>query len=882
MSKRRAGSPARRVHVAAEGTTVTARIPRPPRLEHLDTPFGFGVPAPRLSWQTETTDDSWTQTAYEIEFTPEGGEPQLQGVETSSQILEPWPFEDLRSRQRGSVRARVRGGDGWSEFSPQSRFEVGLLARSDWSANFISPRDKGKVGDPAPRLSRVFDLEETPIRARLYVSACGLYDMDINGSAVGDIRFAPGWTSYGTRIRYQTYDVSSLLHQGANEIGAILGNGWYRGNIGFVGQSAFYGSQLALIAQLEVELSSGRIVRYGTDSRWVAHDSHVVSDDFYNGQTLDFRNPAPFSGEETGVLVDVRDDINVHLVAPESAPVRAVGSCASPVVDSREEARHIVDFGQNLVGVVSLSIQQGQQERTVIVRHAEVLQPDGELDARPLRTARATDTYLIPAGQGAFQLEPRLTFHGFRYAELLGVSSAEAAGSTAIVLGSDLRRTGWFECSEPLVNQLHSNIWWGMRGNFLEVPTDCPQRDERLGWTGDTQVFAPTAAFLMDTAGFLNSWLRDLAIEQLPDGTVPNVVPNVLDHESIGVAAWADAACVVPWTQYLYFGDVALLERQFGSMVAWVDRERELSGPDLIWRDGFQFGDWLDPSAPPDDPFAAKVDKDLFATACFIRSVDIVAQTAEVIGDVDRAAEYSELAARARRAFDEAFISPQGQMVSDCQTAYALGLCWNLLDSPEKRAGAGSRLAQLVTDARFAVDTGFVGTAFVLDALCDSGNSELAIDMLLRAECPSWLYPVTMGATTVWERWDSLLPDGTVNPGEMTSFNHYALGAVGDWMHRRLAGLAPLDPGYQCVRVAPIITSRLTHATARHESPYGEIVCGWSVVDDRLSIHVSVPAGVRAIVELPWSEESVVIQNASRSWHHEWSRAGVTCSIENS
>lgn len=859
---------------APKGLLVTAHVMRAPRLEHLDEPFGFGVRSPRISWQSQGASEAWTQLSYEIEYTPEGGEARHHRVKGSDQILVPWPFEELRSRERGSIRVRICGPDGWSDFSPRCAFEVGLLEPDDWTAAFISPRDIGGMGEPAPQLSTSFTLEEPPVSARLYVSACGIYDMSINGARVGDIHFAPGWTSYGTRIRYQSYDVTGLLHQGGNDIDAILGNGWYRGYLGFVGQRAFYGPRLALIAQLEVELASGRTIRVETDSTWSARDSHIVSDDFYNGQILDLRRRELRPREEALARVEVRDDIRVELVAPENAPVRVVDRRVPHAVSSPSELRHVVDFGQNLVGVVSLGVKRGETDRTVVVRHSEVLGADGELDVRPLRTAKATDTYVIPAGQGTMLLEPRFTFHGFRYAEIQGVSAAEAARSEAVVFGSDLRATGWFECSDPLLNQLHSNIRWGMRGNFLEVPTDCPQRDERLGWTGDIQVFAPTAAFLMDTAGFLNSWLRDLAIDQLPDGTVPNVVPNVLDHEDIGVAAWADAACIVPWTQYQQFGDVSILERQFDSMVAWVERERELCGPSLIWSEGFQFGDWLDPSAPADDPFAAKVDKGLFATACFIRSLDVVAAAADVLGDFEKAIRYTNLAAEVRRAFDEEFVSASGEVVSDCQTAYSLALCWDLLDSTEKREGAGARLAQLVTDADFAVDTGFVGTAFVLDALCDSGNSELAVDMLLRTECPSWLYSVSMGATTVWERWDSLLPDGTVNPGEMTSFNHYALGAVGDWLHRRLAGLAPVRPGYKDVRIAPVVTSRLTRASARHLSPYGEIECGWSLVEGELTIHVSVPAGVRAIVELPWAEEPVVIQNSRRSWQHQWSLLG--------
>jgi alpha-L-rhamnosidase len=406
-----------------------------------------------------------------------------------------------------------------------------------------------------------------------------------------------------------------------------------------------------------------------------------------------------------------------------------------------------------------------------------------------------------------------------------------------------------------------------MRGNFLDVPTDCPQRDERLGWTGDIQIFAPTASFLYDTAGFLDSWLADLAADQYPDGSVPFVIPDVLGGDATA-AAWGDAAVVVPWVLYQRFGDLAILERQLPSMRAWVDRMASLT-TDGVWAGGFQFGDWLDPAAPPDNPFAAKADPDVVATAHLAHSAWLVAQAARLLGQDDCADSYDRLAASTREAFAHTYVTGAGRVLSDAPTVYALALAWYLLPSPEQREGAARRLADLVRANGFRIATGFVGTPLIADALTASGRADLAYRLLLEKGCPSWLYPVTMGATTIWERWDSMLPDGSVNPGEMTSFNHYALGAVADWLHRTVAGLAPAAPGYREITVRPLPDRALTHASARHLTPYGEASVSWRRADGRFALEVVVPVGTEASVYLPGETQPV------RVWHgrHSWSVA---------
>ena len=522
-----------------------------------------------------------------------------------------------------------------------------------------------------------------------------------------------------------------------------------------------------------------------------------------------------------------------------------------------------------------------------MLRHAEALE-DGELAIRPLRTAKATDRWVL-SGPQEVVLEPSLTLHGFRYAEVCGLNGVRTEDLELVVVGSDLRRSGWFSSSSELLNRFHENVVWSTRGNFIDLPTDCPQRDERLGWTGDVQVFGPTATFLYDTTGLLRSWLADLSAEQLPDGSVPHVVPDV-NRNALAftpAAAWGDAATILPWTLYQRTGDLEILQRQLPSMRGWVDRVLELASPDRLWSGGFQYGDWLDPTAPPEDPSWAKADPTVVATAHLARSSWILAESARLLGRDDEAEHYRILAEEVRSAFVRAFVTPSGRIFSDAQTVYALAIEWELLPEAHQREEAGRRLADLVRTAGYRIATGFVGTPLVCDALTSTGHVDVAYRLLLQTECPSWLYPVTMGATTIWERWDSLRPNGSVNPSGMTSFNHYALGAVADWLHRRVAGLAPAAPGYRALTVHPLPTAALTRASARHLTPYGQASVAWDRDGDRFRLDVRVPIGVSATVHMPGAPGPVRVGPGDHTWevadpvvggeerHSDWSASTV-------
>ncbi len=852
------------------------------RVEHLREPSGIGTSRPRLSWEVTTSTPNWRQAAYEIEAVgPDDGEHRSTGrVESDESVLVAWPFEPLASRERVTVRTRVWGNDGSaSDWSEATVLEVGLLQPNDWSVRFITPDwdEDASAPRPSPLLRRAFKVRSAVAWARLYITALGVYEAYLNGRDVGDHVLAPGWTSYSHRLRYQTFDVTDVLAEGENVLGAMLGDGWYRGRLGWHGgRRDIYGDRLALLAQLEITYADGSVERVGSDERWRAVAGPIVANDLYDGESYDARleragwSEPGYDDRDWGGVRRLNRDL-ATLVAPSGPPVRRIELIPPVSIATSPTGRTVLDFGQNLVGRLRLTVA-GPAGHVVTLRHAEVLQ-DGDLCTRPLRLARATDEYICRGG-GAATWEPRFTFHGFRYAEIDGWPGPLSAGDVcAVVCHSDLERTGWFDCSDELVNRLHENAVWGMRGNFLDVPTDCPQRDERFGWTGDIQVFSPTASFLYDASGFLTSWLADLAADQGPDGAVPFIVPNTLGPP-IAAAAWGDAAVVVPWVLYQRYGDVGILETQWPSMRAWVDHVARLAVDSRLWSEGFQFGDWLDPSAPPDRPADGKTDPHLVATAYFAHSTALLARAAAILGRTEEQARYDALAGEIRAAFAREFVTASGRVVSDSGTAYSLALQFGLLPTAEQRNHAAERLAALTRDGDYRITTGFAGTPLILDALCAEGDVETAYRLLLERDCPSWLYSVTMGATTIWERWDSLLPDGSVNPGEMTSFNHYAFGAVADWLHRVVAGLAPAAPGYRRLAIRPRPGPGITRARARHLTPYGPAESSWSIANGQFALDVVVPPNTTASVILPGvSGESIEVGSGTHRWSYPYGGA---------
>lgn len=734
----------------------------------------------------------------------------------------------------------------------------------DWTARFIAADDST---DGAPLLRTHFRLHTghgSVETAGLTVSALGVCEAHLNGRAVAEDLLTPGWSSYEWRLRFAQYDVTDLL-EAESTLGIALGNGWYRGRLGWGAGAEKYGEEIAAFAELRILFADGHEQLICTDDAWQSHSSAVTANDLYDGQSIDARrrddawssadfDASAWSGTH---LVDTDLGILEPYIGP---PVRRQRYIDPTSIWTSPSGKTLIDFGENIVGWLRVDVT-GLTGDVVSVRHAEVLEHD-ELGVRPLRTAKATDQYILSGRRDVF--EPTFTLHGFRYAEVDGWPEGDLdslrKGLTAVVVGSELERTGTFSSSNPLLNQLHDNIVRGTAGNFVDVPTDCPQRDERLGWTGDIAVFAPTASYLFDVESFLRDWLRDLALEQKHhDGRVPLVVPDVLKTMKAdpalppvdAIAIWSDAAVWVPWALWQAHGDPTVLEDTIESMTSHLRRVQSLLSSEGLWNTNFQLGDWLDPDAPSDQPWAAKADPGVVATASAYRSATITAASAAVLGRDELSDEFTEFATNLKDAFRHHYVDRSAKRISsDCTTAYTLAIAFDLLE-PQDAAWAGDRLAELVETSGHRVTTGFAGTPFITDALTKTGHVDSAYRLLLQQECPSWLYPVTMGATTVWERWDSMLPDGSINPGEMTSFNHYALGSVADWMHRTVVGIVPAGPGYSSVLIAPQPGGDLDWVESSLRTPHGTISVRWSLTENDLTVDVTVPGGIEAVLRVP-------------------------------
>ena len=858
------------------------------RVEYLTNPIGIDAVQPRLSWQITSTRRNTMQVAYQLQVAT--SEVSLtQGahlawdsgkIASDASVFVDYAGPPGVSRTRYFWRVRVWDASGAaSPWSPVAFWETGLLQPADWTARWIGPPSTSAdtLAAPSPLLRRPFRLEDRVQSARLYVTSLGLYELYLNGQRVGDQFFTPGWTSYRRRLQYQTYDVTALLRPGANVVGAMLGDGWYRGHLGFFGKRNLYGQRLALRAQLEIRYASGRTERVATDADWKTASGPVLASDIYGGESYDARqelqgwagggeSAAPYD-DHGWRAVAVVDPPPTLLVASVSPPVRRVRELPPVSIRRAPSGETVFDLGQNFTGWARLSVR-GPAGTTVTLRFAEVLDRDGNIYTANLRAAAQTDHYTL-SGKGREVYEPHFTFHGFRYVAVTGLPApADSTTITGIAVSSDLTPTGSLVTSDSLLNQLQRNIVWGQRSNFLDVPTDCPQRDERLGWTGDAQVFARTAAFNMDVSGFFAKWLADVAADQDKSGSVPWVIPNPLGGDSTefaGTAGWSDAAVIIPWTMYLTYGDRRLLERQYASMHAWVDYARRRAGPDLIWRPGWQFGDWLalhstDPSYP-----GATTGTDLIATAFLAHSADLVSRTARVLGRSDDAARYSALFRSVRDAFIREFVSPTGRVGENTQTAYTLALAFDLL--PDSLApAAAARLAQDV-EYRQHLTTGFLGTPHLLHVLDASGHVGLAYQLLMQRTYPSWLYPITRGATTMWERWDGIRPDSSFEDAGMNSFNHYAFGAVGDWMYQNIGGidLDPAAPGYRRSRIAPRPGAGLTSASASLETLYGTLKSAWKVEGGgRFVLDVTVPANTAAEVTL-WDARVDQVREGGRA-----------------
>lgn len=828
-----------------------------------DAPW-VATPRPRLTWEVGAG-PSWRQSWAEVR----SGDAAVR-IDGGRSVLVDWPFEPLAAGEQRFVSVRAGAEDGretpWSE-----PLEVRAAFTDEWLGKAIALPEPDAAARPA-LFRRSFRVDRPVRRAILHSSALGAADYAVNAAPLDDSVLGAGWTSYEDRLLHDTTDVTELIAVGENVLSARLGGAWFTEEYHVLTTPRrHYGDQPRLVAQLELEYEDGTSRIIPTDAAWrTIADPALLSAGIYAGETYDAREEiagwegAGFDDGAWSRAVETGDRVRPEPRIAE--PVRRVETVPVKEVLRSSSGAPILDFGQNLVGRLRIRTR-GERGTRIVLRHAEVLE-EGELLLRPLRLATATDAYVL-SGEGEETWEPRFTFHGFRYAQLDGwPGDVDPADVEAVVLHSDMRRTGWFSSSDARLNRFHENVVWTMRGNYLSVPMDCPQRDERLGWTGDTQLFAPTAAFLFDAQAFLLSWLRDLRIEQLRNGgVVPLFAPNVVrDFADRGpIAAWGDAIALVPYALYRATGDDALLREFLPAMVEWLDTVIAALDDDGLWTAGRQLGDWLDPNAPPNAPARGRTDAEILASAYFVRTARLVASIARDLGRSEDADRLDLAAERTRRAYVATYVSPHGRMMCDTQTAYAITIAFDLVDDALLREKVGERLVQVVRRDGYHIATGLLGTAVITSALTKAGALDAAERLLFQTEAPSWLFPVTVGATTVWERWDGLREDGTPNPGGMVSFNHVALGSVAEWLHEEVAGLAPAAPGYRVVRIAPRPLRGLDHARAEHRTPYGIASAGWERDGDRLMVRATIPANTTGDVRLPDGRELTV-----ESGDHEW------------
>ncbi|WP_409346332.1 family 78 glycoside hydrolase catalytic domain [Paenibacillus sp. MBLB4367] len=846
------------------------------RCDYKKNPLGTDERRPRLSWKLSAAARDVAQSAYRIQvskkitFEAPLWDTDRTAGDRSVHIVYEGPELESRTRYYYRVNVWDRAGNesGWSE---AAYWETALLSPSEWTAEWITAQiAKDEQGDePCHFLRKEFLLQGEIRSARIYATSLGLYRLFLNGKPADDTLFAPGWTSYNKRLQYQTYDVTALLGQGENAVGIMLGNGWYKGNLAWANQKDIYGSERAALLQLHVAYADGREEVIVSDGSWTASSGPVLMSEIYHGETYDAREELAGwneRGYDAGdwmavtLLVRAKDT----LIAQENEPCRIVQELRPIEVIRTPNGETVLDMGQNMVGWMRFT---AEEEAGTVIRlmHAEVLDREGNFYIGNLRSAKQTVSYTCK-GTGAETYEPFFSFQGFRYVKVEGMRDAGDLSDRFVgcVIHTDMEQTGTFRCSDELVNQLQSNIFWGQKGNFLDVPTDCPQRDERLGWTGDAQVFIRTAAYNMNVVTFFEKWLKDLAADQLPNGGVPVVIPHVLGPDSHSSAAWADAAVICPWTLYECYGDTRALEAQYESMKAWVEYMRAQGENEFLWNTGKHYGDWLALDARGDSCFGA-TPHDLIATAFFAYSSKLLAKAADALGKREDASLYEQVSRSVAEQFRREFVTPSGRVAAPTQTAYVLALMFDLLEERDRERAAAT-LAKYITDNKDHLTTGFVGTPYLCFVLSRFGYTDLAYRLVLQREYPSWLYSVTKGATTIWEHWDGIKPDGTFWSDSMNSYNHYAYGAVGDWLYRVACGIDTDEraPGYKRIRIAPQFGETLTFAEAAFQSVYGEISVKWDKTDEGITtVDITIPANTDAEVVLPGAKLDAVLESGT-------------------
>ncbi len=875
-------------------------IPTELRCEYLTHPLAVQTAQPRLSWVVTSTQRGMMQSAYQI--LAAGSEDRLEpgradlwdsgqvASDATNQIA--YAGQPLPSRQQVYWKVRVWDATGTpSAWSKPATWRMGLLAPADWKAQWVGkheapPADEPLAALPATMLRKDFELAAPPRRAIAYASALGLYELHLNGRRVGEQLLAPEWTNYHKRVQYQAYDVTDLLQKGKNAVGACLGDGWYAGRLGISHivengpVRGHYGRHPRLLVQIEIEHADGRIETIGSDATWRATTAGPIRKAcILDGEVYDARMEQP-GWDRTGFddstwqPVSVAGEVRAALVAQANEPIRVTEELRAVAINEPTPGVFVVDFGQNLAGWCRLQVE-GPAGTTVTLRHAEVLEPDGNIYTDNLRMkvlggelgARQTDQYTL-RGDGVEHFEPRFTYHGFRYVELTGLPGRPTPDTlVARAFHSAAPITSAFECSSPMLAKLMRNIVWTQRDNMHSIPTDCPQRDERLGWTGDIVAFAQTACFNMDMAAFLNKWLYDLRDDQADDGRYPDFAPHPFgpNERFSGVPAWGDAGVIVPWTVYINYGDRRLIEKHYESAKRWVEYVRSQS-PEGLWTGsrGNDYGDWLNGDTLILEGYpktGAQVPKDAFATAFHAYTAELLSRMAALLDRREDAQRYAELARQVREAFNRAYVAPDGRIQGNTPAGYALALDFNLLPA-EHHEAAVRYMIEGIEAYKGHISTGFHTTVKLMLALTRGGRNDVAYRLINNRTIPSWGYTIDQGGTTIWERWDGYAEGrGYQDPG-MNSFCHYAIGAVGEWMYRVILGIAPDEEtlAYKHFLIEPRPGGGLSWARGYYDSIRGRIVSQWQIEGGSITLGVHIPANTSATVRVPTSDPASVTE----------------------
>lgn len=826
------------------------------RIEYQENPLGLDVRKPRFSWKLEVEKNNVMQAAYRIIVTKNNHMVwDSNKIESDRSNLVEYLGAELEACTLYQVHVEVWDNSGNKAYIEGS-FETGLLNGTSFAADWIT-HDLPAEETACPIFVKEFKANKEVKKVRIYATALGVYEIKINGAKVGDTFFAPGWTNYKKRLQYQTYNADGMLEKD-NKIEITVGNGWYKGIFGFALTPNIYGDRVAALAEIHISYSDGTTEVIKTDESWKVTTGSIRYSEIYMGETID----SCYRDDKISSVVVTSFDKSL-IVAQESEPVSITERISAKEFIVTPKGEKLIDFGQNLTGFVEMKIK-GEVGQKITIKHAEVLDKEGNFYPETLRQAKSHDVFICNGKEQTFM--PHFTFHGFRYICIEGMEEINLENFTACVLHTVMEKTGTFTCSNPLVNKLQENIQWGQRGNFLDIPTDCPQRDERLGWTGDAQVFVGTAAYNYNVASFFTKWLRDLASEQSKEFGVPHVIPNILGNQE-GAAAWSDAAVIIPWEVYQAYGDVRVLEDQYDSMKGWVDYITEKCGNNGLWQTGFQYGDWLALDKEECADRTGATDKYLVANAYYAYCTNILRKTAKILNKIEDAKEYDDLYIKIKKIFNEEYITSTGRMVSETQTGCILALYFDLAEE-KYRQRILEALATNIANHKNHLSTGFVGTPYLCHALTENNLHDLAGTIFLKEDYPSWLYSVKKGATTIWERWNSILPNGDFDESGMNSLNHYAYGSIGSWMYRKIAGINQLEPGYKKIMIKPQFIKGITSVEATFKSVYGEIKSAWSCKDKIIKVDVEIPANTTAVIYLPEKDEPIEV--GSGVYHFEY------------